>query len=94
MLPKSLVDDENQRTAEADERLQSPGWRERCGKVKSGTVANSVCIALLAFVFYCDSVTRNVHSPLSDTCFTRNVSRVQRSCGCQVTTQVAPWQEQ
>ena len=27
--------------------------------MKSGTVANSVCIALLAFVFYCDSVTRN-----------------------------------
>ena len=27
--------------------------------MKSGAVANSVCIALLAFVFYCDSVTRN-----------------------------------
>jgi hypothetical protein len=27
--------------------------------VNSGTVANSVCIALLAFAFYCDSVTRN-----------------------------------
>ena len=28
--------------------------------MQTGTAANSVCIALLAFVFYCDSVTRNL----------------------------------
>ena len=34
--------------------------------MKSGTVANSVCIALLAFAFYCDFVTRNFEAPLSN----------------------------
>ncbi len=32
------------------------------------------CIALLAFVFYCDSVTRKFEAHLSDTCLMRNVA--------------------
>ena len=45
----------------------------------------SICVLLR----FCHA---QFEAPLSDTCITRNFMRVQRSCGCQVTTQLSPWQ--